>query len=378
MSASSTTGLTLLEGVTVSKSLTLARGISEWVGGIGIIFIILSSFYSSESLFRYAKVLGIERIARSYKGSFLVVLLIYVIYTIVFSAILILSGLDVFTAFHTTFTVFSTTGLTIVNVLKLPTLAIVTVTVMMMFSAFSFTFHFSLFSSLFKIDWKSLFKGNRRLFTSSLAKMNWKKFLTTELKLYLVLLFLFTLAFWYVSGVPPLRSFFHIVDFSSSCGLNLVNFEEIGEAGKIVLVTAMLVGSMSFSIGGGVRVLRFFILVKALLALPKTFLTGETSKIKLGEDYLKMSDFIVHLLIVFLFISISFFAALVLCNYGYNFADALVESASAITTTGDSPKILTPSLPLLPKFLLGVLMLLGRIEIIPVFIALSPIRETEK
>lgn len=377
VSASSTTGLTLLEGVTVPKSLTLARGMSEWVGGIGIIFILLSSFYPSESLFHYAKALGIGRIAKSYRGSFIVVLIIYAIYTIIFSAILILSGLDVFTAFHTTLTVFSTTGLTIVNVLKLPILAIVTVTVMMLFSAFSFMFHFNLFSSIFKADWKNLFKGNWRMFVSSFSKAKWKKLLTRELELYLILLLFFTLAFWYESGLPLQRAFFHVVDMSSSCGLNLVPFNEIGEAGKIILVIIMLVGPMSFSIGGGIRVLRVFILLKALLALPKTFLTGEASKIKLEEDYIEMPDFIIHLLIILLFILVSFFAALILTNYGYSFVDALVESVSAITTTGDSPKILTPTLHFLPKFLLGVLMLIGRIEIIPIFIAFSRIKEKE-
>ncbi|MDH5690465.1 MAG: hypothetical protein OEY81_03430 [Candidatus Bathyarchaeota archaeon] len=376
VSAFSTTGLTLLEGITVPKSMILARGISEWVGGIGIIFIMLSSFYPSTSLFHYAKVLGIEKIAKSYKGSFITVLLIYAMYTILFSAILIVTGLDAFTAFHTTFTVFSTTGLTIVNVLRLPILAIVTVTVMMLFSAFSFTFHLNFFTSLREIDWKSLFKRNRKSFVLSLSKVKWKKLLATEFKIYIIFLFFFTLAFWFASGLSPLRAFFHVVDFSSSCGLNLVNFDEIGELGKIILVVIMFVGPMSFSIGGGIRVLRVFILAKALLALPKIFLTGQTPKIQLEENHLETPDFIIHALIVFLFISLSFFAALVLSPYGYSFVDGLVESVSAITTTGDSPKLLTPGFPALPKFLLSMLMLLGRIEIIPVFIAFS--REIEK
>jgi len=377
-SAVSTTGLTLLEGVTLPKSLSLARSMSEWGGGIGIIFILLSSFYPGESLSHYGKVLGIEKVTKGYKGSFIVVLLIYIIYTLIFSVILIFLGLDGFTAFHTTFTVFSTTGLTIVNVLKLPLLAIIIITVMMLLSAFSFSFHLKLISSLFKADWKRLFKGKWKIFTSSLFKENWKRLLTKEIKLYLILLLFFTLAFWLVTGLHPLRAFFHIVDFSAGVGLNLVNFEEIGELGKIILVVVMIVGPCSFSVGGGIRILRLYILGKALLALPQTFLTGEIPKVKVEESDLETSDIIIHLLIVFLFISISFFAALVLINYGYSFVDALIESVSAITTTGDSPKILTPSLPLLPKFLLSVLMLIGRIEILPIIIAFSRIEEPKQ
>jgi len=375
-SAVSTTGLTLLEGVTMPKSVTLARGISEWGGGIGIIFMLLSSFYPSESLSYYARALGIEKITKDYKRSFLVVLLIYLVYTLIFSAVLVLLGLDSFTAFHTTFTIYSTTGLTVVNVLRLSVLAIIVITVMMLVSAFSFSFHLRFVSFLLKVNWKMLFKGNWRIFISSLSKENWKTLLTKEMKIYFILLLLFTLAFWHVTGLNPFRAFFHIIDFSTSVGLNLVPFEEIGEMGKIILVVVMLTGPCSFSLGGGIRILRLYILGKVLLALPRIFLTGEIPKVKVGESYLETSDIITHLLIVFLFISVSFLAALVLCNYGYRFVDALIESVSAITTTGDSPKTLTPSLPGIPKFLLIVLMLLGRIEIIPMFIVFSRVVES--
>ncbi len=382
ISASSTTGLTLMGEITVPQSLTLARGINEWVGGVGIVFILLSSFYPSESLFHYAKALSIERITKSYKGSFLMVLSIYSFYTLIFSGVLIVSGLDPFTALHTSLTVFSTTGLTVKSALTFPLLAIVAITVMMLFSAFSFTFHLNLFSSLFssfsRLDWRGRFRRKKILFMPSLGGAKWKRLLSTELKLYVIILLLSTLAFCYASGVSPFQAFFHIVDFSSSCGLGVVNFDSLGELAKIVLIVVMIIGPMSFSIGGGIRVLRLYILIKALFALPKTFLTGKTPKIELEEDKVETPDFIIHALIVLLFILLSFFVALVLMNYGYTFVDGLVESVSAVTTTGDSPKILSPSFPIFPKFLLGLTMLLGRIEIVPVFIAFSRVKETKK
>jgi len=188
---------------------------------------------------------------------------------------------------------------------------------------------------------------------------------------------IFTLAFWLATGFNPLRAFFHIVDFSASVGLNLVPFDEMGELGKIVLVIAMLVGPCSFSVGGGIRIFRIYILGKILLSLPRIFLRGEVPEIRIEGKLLEKSDVLIHLLTAFLFILISFFAALILCCYGYSFVDALVESVSAVTTTGDSPKILTPSLPFVPKFLLIALMLVGRIEILPAIVAFSKIRAPE-
>ena len=356
-SAVSTTGLTLLKDVTIPKSVILARGISEWAGGIGIIFILLSFLYPSEALSHYGKALGIEKIAGDYKVSFLVVLLIYLLYTLAFSAILILLGLDGFTAFHTVLTILSTTGLTVVNVLEFPLSVIVVITVMMIFSAFSFSFHLELFSFLLRKKTKIT--------------------LSKEIKLYLISLLIFTLAFGLVTKLNPLRAFFHVVDFSASVGLNVVPFEEIGELGKIILVIIMLVGPCSFSVGGGIRIFRIYIIGKILLSIPQIFLTGKIPEVKIEGKRLEKSDVLTHLLTAFLFILISFFAAIILCGYGYSFVDALVESASAITTTGDSPKILTPSLPFIPKFLLIILMLVGRIEILPAIVAFSNIKAPE-
>jgi len=124
-SAFSTTGLTLLDGITVPKSLILARGITEWSGGIGVVFILLPAFYPNISLSQYGKVLGVEKFTEDYRGSFLAVALVYGGYTLLFTLALILAGVDSFMALHTILTVYSTTGLTMVDVLTLPVPAVV-------------------------------------------------------------------------------------------------------------------------------------------------------------------------------------------------------------------------------------------------------------
>jgi trk system potassium uptake protein TrkH len=360
-----------MEGIVVPKSMMLVRGLSEWVGGLGIVFILLSSFYPSERLNQYSKALGFARLTSSYKGTFFIVLLIYATYTLIFSALLMITGLDAFTAFHTVFTVFSTTGLTVVSVSSMPSAAVVVITSMMLCSAFSFVLHFKLLSFIAKIDWRRLFSRNIRRFLLSIYRIKWKELLSLELKCYLVLLAIFTFVLWGVSGVNPLQSFYHVVDFSSSCGLNVVNFQQIGEAGKMILAVIMFIGPMSFSIGGGIRVLRAYVLGKSLVALPKTFLTGKLPKIKLEGEDVQLQDILVHLLTIALFALLAIGAAWILTNYGYSFGDAMVESVSAVTTTGDSPMVLTPVFPIIPKIMLMMLMLLGRIEIIPLFVALT-------
>ncbi len=370
-SAISTTGFTLLGETILPKSLILARAIIEWNGGIGIIFLLLSSFYPSLALSHYGKALGIEKFAGDYKVSFTVVLFIYTIYTVIFSALLILLGMDPFTALHTTLAVYSTTGLTIIDVQMLPASIRVILAIIMLVSALSFSLHLKVLSILLNADWKSLLKGRLRSFVSSLLKNGWRPILTKETKLHLILIAAFTLLYCGATKLDLFNAFFNILSSSASVGLNIIDFNRTGEMGKIILVTVMLIGSSSFSIGGGIRVYRLYILGKTLTKLPSIFLSGEKPKIKINDRTLELSEIITHLLIIFLFLTFSFLASLILCSFGYSFTDALFESVSAISTTGNMPVNLTQTASGLHKLLLIALMLLGRIEIIPVFVAFS-------
>jgi len=377
-SAISTTGFTLLGDSLLPKSLVLARAIIEWNGGIGIIFLLLSSFYPSLALSYYGRALGIEKLAGDYKVSFTIVLLIYAVYTVIFSVLLLFLGIDPFTALHTALAVYSTTGLTIINVQKLSFSAQAILAIVMLVSALSFSLHLKIFSILLSADWKSLIRGRWRNFVSSLLENDWRSILTNETKLHILLIVAFTLVYWMVTALDPFNSFLQILSSSASVGLNIIDPEKIGEIGKIILVTVMLIGSSSFSIGGGIRVYRFYILGKLLMKLPRLFLVGEDPKIKAEDGDLKFSEIIVHLLIIFLFVIFSLLASLILCGFGYSFTDALFESVSAISTTGNMLVNLTQTISSLHKLLLILLMLLGRIEILPVFIALSTVVKPEQ
>ena len=375
-SAISTTGFTLLGESASPKSLILSRAIIEWNGGIGIIFLLLSSFYPNLALSHYGKALGIERLAGDYKISFTIILFIYTIYTAIFSVLLLLLGIDPFAAFHTALAVYSTTGLTIIDVQTVSISVKSILVIIMLTSALSFSLHLKIFLILLNIDWKSLFRGRLRSFVSSILKNNWRSLLTSETKLHLILIILFTLIYYTASKLDLFNAFLQVLSSSASVGLNIIDSNRIGEIGKIILVTVMLIGSSSFSIGGGIRVYRLYILGKTIIKMPRIFL-GENLKIKINNKDLEFSEIIVHLLVIFLFVLFSFLASIILCGFGYSFTDALFESVSAISTTGNMLIRLTQTASGLHKLLLIVLMLIGRIEIIPVFVAFSNIAESE-
>ena len=354
-SAFSTTGLTLIQDIpSLPGTLLLNRGLSQWVGGIGVVFVLISFFHSKKGVFPLGKVIGIKRmknLSSSYKLTFEMVLFIYIIYTVILMILLMIFGVNPFDAVQSTLSIYSTTGMTRANIFNFPLAAIVIVAVMMLFSSLSFQFHLAL--------WKK----------------KWKELFDRELKFYMILLVIFIMLFWMTSGFSIFRSIFHVFDFSPSVGLDLLDFSEINSVCKMVLVVMMFIGPTAFSIGGGIRAQRFYILLKMLFKLPEIMLTGKIPQIKIGEVEFSRKDIIVTLLIIFLFLGLSIFAAIILTGYDYTFIDGLVESVSAITTTGDSPKNLTPSYPLIPKLILIFLMIAGRIEIYPVLLVFSKVKE---
>ena len=194
----------------------------------------------------------------------------------------------------------------------------------------------------------------------------------------MILIAVFTLLYWTVARLDPFNAFLHVLSSSASVGLNIIDPSKIDEMSKMILMTVMLIGASSFSIGGGIRVYRLYILGKTLTKLPHIFLVGEKMRIRVNDRDLELSEITVHLLIIFLFMILSFLASLILCSFGYSFTDALFESISAISTTGNTLINLTQTTSSLHKLLLIALMLLGRIEIIPVFVAFSNAAEPEQ
>lgn len=340
LSGITTTGLTLLEGVELPKALYLVRGINEWIGGIGITFLLITFLYPSTSLRYYGRVLGVEEVG-GYKKSFLLILVVYTFYTFIFSLVLIFLGLDIFEAFHTVLTIFSTTGRTLRNVLLYPNFILIFIALIMLFTSFSFTFHIYTF------------------------KKEWRRLLSREILTYLIIIAICSFLLSITSNLGVERSLFHVIDFSSSTGLNAIDFQSIGEGGKYVLTIIMMLGPCLFSVGGGIKILRLYITGKVFYHELKAFVTGNREKVEIGEVELDSREAWSHIAITFLLVILLFIGAYLLMNDGYSFSEALVESASALTTTGDSPRTLTAATPTSTKVTLMILMFLGRIEVIP-------------
>lgn len=145
-------------------------------------------------------------------------------------------------------------------------------------------------------------------------------------------------------------------------------------AAKLVAIIAMLSGGGLGSTAGGVKLLRLILLFKLLQLYLRRSAAPDHAVIEprlggraVGEDELSRA-----LAIILLYIGVVVASWLVFLGFGYAPLDALFEVVSAVGTVGLSTGITSEQLPALLKGVLGVDMLLGRLEIIALLVLCYP------
>jgi trk system potassium uptake protein TrkH len=178
-----------------------------------------------------------------------------------------------------------------------------------------------------------------------------------------------------------LTSAFHVVSASTTSGFQFIDISSLSTDGKIVLIMLMLIGGTAFSTAGGIkagRVLQIFQkLTKRNFAMDNAIRSISSVSSRYNESYVsygKKTDELrakkalrESIMVVILFLSLSFITALVLFYLEQkSFMDSLFESVSALTTTGLTSGVTYMDMNIVSKIFLIVNMILGRFEIIAV------------
>jgi len=355
VSTSTTTGLTLMKNVSLSKSLILYRSVIQWVGGIGLIFILLSFFYPADFADRISKLIDIERITEKIKKSFVIVVLIYAILTGIFISIFFFLGYDII---DSTSLVLSTivTGSLPVQTIPDSFLLKIFLMVVMIIGATNFWVVYRIFN------------------------LKMKKTFTREFEVFILLILIATLFVFTFSNLDLFSSLFHVVSTSSTTGISYVDFNKIASPSlvqplKIIFIALMFIGGCSFSTAGGIKVKRIIILFKSIPILIKRELTKKSEKIVYEGKEIEDSELMEHFLTVILSVFLIFISAFIFTFYGFSFEDSIFETLSAFSTAGVSIGITSLSLSLELKWLLIILMIVGRIEIFTLLIGMSRVKE---
>ncbi|MBU0762870.1 MAG: TrkH family potassium uptake protein [Candidatus Altiarchaeota archaeon] len=327
MSGWTTTGFSMIEDIDgTAKDILFYRSLMQGVGGLGVISLGLMVLLQGGSIGVGYSDVGVQRIKPGIKQTITEAWKIYGLYILAGAVFLNIAGMGGFDAINFSMTAVATGGFTThSNAGFTGNFWIEAVLMTLMFLGMtSFIIHYRIFS------------GDKRVFN------------VTEFRYALLLIvasvLIISLALMGrdVPGVDTSSSFdvlrktsFFVISGMSTCGFNTVDYSVWPDFAKTFMVALMYIGGMSSSTAGGIRVVRFVIILKAIhyslkkLVLPKSSvvvvkLDGRT----LQEDIMTVVGYSA----VYLFVAISL--SLVLMLLGYNAIDSILTIMSSMGNDG--------------------------------------------
>ncbi|MFZ2410008.1 MAG: potassium transporter TrkG [Candidatus Methanoperedens sp.] len=354
VSGFTTTGFSLItDPDTLPRSLMFYRSFTHLIGGLGVVFILLAFFYSGKTLDNMSKVMNFMRVTDSIKKSLASILVVYTVYVLLFSALIYVLG---FTNIANTISVVLSSLMTggfspvadFSPYAAFP--AVLVVIVMMIFGATSFFIHYRII---------------HRKFRSALTKEFW---------MFLLISAIGVLAVQAVYPLGILSTVFHVLSATTSTGFSTINFSLIPEKAKFLFIVLMFLGGMSFSTSGGIKIFRLALFLKSIPLAIGSLIGKEYEKIEFdGKDYDK-KDVVINLVFILLSVALVAVTGTLLYFSGFGLIDSMFEAVSAFATSGLSVGIVSAALAVHLKLALIILMVIGRVEILPFLIAVTKIR----
>ncbi|MEM0492357.1 MAG: potassium transporter TrkG [Candidatus Thermoplasmatota archaeon] len=352
-----TTGFTVVSNISLlPKSIIMYRALTQFVGGIGIVLVLLAFFYPDEKLYDFSRGMGFT-VNHKIKKTFYMILVIYCIYTFIMIALgFVLGYHDGVNLISFIFSAISTGGFAPVNDISM----IVT----------SFPLNFILIVSM-------VLGATNFFVLAGLFKKRFKEFLWSETMVFIIIaIFSITLItlFFNLSGFG---SAFHVISAMSASGFSYISMQSLAGNLKIYFIILMIIGGAGISTAGGIKIYRLLLILKSIKKAVYDAITHKDKPIRLfGKEYTD-SEIIQAFILILIWIGIIFVSAFIVSSYGYDPVDSLFETASAIGTSGLSVGIVNASLVLELKWLFFLLMILGRVEILAFLIMISRIKETK-
>jgi trk system potassium uptake protein TrkH len=329
------------------SSLLLYRSTTELIGGVGIVFLLLSFFCSRDSLGRLGDALGIKKLGDNPRTNFLFILMIYSSFIIVATSFFYIIGFrDVVSSGSFAIDMltggFAPSGAALSKYLN--PAALITISLLMFLGSINFDLLHS-------------------VLTRRLAGLD-----TSEIMTYVMVLGSGTILLMMASGVGVFDSFVHVLSMSSGTGLDYLNLTTMNETVTWLFILLMLLGGCSFSMTGGIKMDRIVAIVRSCKLYINDALGEETTQP--SGNYL-VYEFAPALINIIIYIAVFAVLALIFTTMGISLRDALFETASALSTCGASTGATNLAMPLLYKWLIIIAMIIGRVDTAPVLVSFA-------
>ncbi|MCL4429425.1 MAG: hypothetical protein M1167_01615 [Chloroflexi bacterium] len=354
VSGFTTTGFSFITNTAaLPNSMLVFRSLTELMGGVGVVFLILAFFQSKKSLAKLSDRLGIGNLNGNLKKMFFTVFAIYGIYIVAFTAIFYALGFN--------------------NLLNTGTFVIDTITGGFQPNAQQFQQYLSFIPKILIITLMLVgsvnFAFNYHLFTGKI-----KQIFSKEVAFFFLIIGVASVAIVYFSNVGPIDSVFHVVSMASSTGYDYLNVTTLNSTAVTIFITLIVIGGCTFSMAGGIKISRLITFGKSIgQALKMTFVSEESSEDAYKDTSKNFYEYFPAIISILLFIVVLIVFAMLFTTMGVTFTNAIFEVGSALSTNGVSMGATTVAMPIAYKWLMIAAMTIGRVEILSILIALIPI-----
>ncbi|WP_347488424.1 TrkH family potassium uptake protein [Desulfoscipio sp. XC116] len=371
MSGFTTTGASILINVeTLPRSILFWRSITHWLGGMGIIVLTLALIPSLKiagmKLFRAevpgpAKSKVLPRVAQTSRELYK----LYIIITLAEIAALKIAGLGWFDSIIHTFGTVATGGFSnynsSVSAFNNPAVEYIII-FFMLICGINFALHFHAMQGNFRPLWKD---PETRLY------------LAVAVSAWLLIGFNLMAAMDYQAGTALRQSAFQTVSILTTTGFATTDYNLWPTFSQGVLFLLMFIGGCAGSTAGGIKSVRYLILIKsASRQVAKLIHPKAVIPVRVGHDV--VSDELVESVQSFFFI---YFGLMLVCilmitAMGIDLFNAISAVAATLGNIGPGFGTVGPAsnfstIPAAGKLLLAICMLVGRLEIYTVLVFFS-------
>ena len=372
VSGLTTTGASILSDVeALPMSMLFWRSFLHWMGGLGILVFIIAiaplgkgNGMSLHILRAESTGPTVDKITPKIHSSARILYAIYFGLTISETILLLFGEMNFFEAFTLSMGTAGTGGFALLNsgIGAYSSYSQIVISVFMMLFGVNFYIYYLLIIRDFKSVWKN-----------------------SEFKVYLGVVAAATVtitinvASMYKSVGEALKhAFFQVNAIITTTGYSTVDFDKWPELSKCLLVLLMMLGACAGSTGGGLKVTRAMMLMKSLKAELKRMINPQ-SVVTVKQDGKPVEKETLNRVTVYfatLFI-IGAVSVLVLSFAGYDFTTNVTAVIANINNIGPGLNLVGPTcnygfFPFYAKIVLIFDMLVGRLEIFPMLLLITP------
>lgn len=369
----STTGASILTDVEViPKGLLFWRSFTHWLGGMGILIFaiaLLPSLGISGQAIAKAETPSptLDKLTPKLSDTAKMLYLLYICFTLIETMLLKLGGLSLYDSLVHTFGTIATGGFSTYNK-SIAHFDSAYVDIVISFFMIVAGVNFNLYFILLKNGFNSFFKD-------------------LELRVFLFMVFGFSLVIGlnlyatnaYESLLDSFRySIFQTATIISTTGYATANYDLWPTFSKIILLVLMLIGGSSSSTSGGMKVMRILVIIKfikrgvAIKLHPSAIVN-----LKFGGKTLPIEVISAIASFIFLYIVTIFISTIIISLDGFSPLTSFSAVIACLGNIGPGFDLVGPAMNYSifsdwAKFLLSILMLMGRLELFTILMLLTP------